>query len=105
MRAPDGSPVNAVRGLLDFIARLVNDRKPTRLVAAMDNDWRPAFRVSAVPSYKAHRVATGNEEEVPDELSPQVAIIEDVLRALGVPCFGVNGYEADDVIGTLAARE
>ncbi len=105
MRAPDGSPVNAVRGLLDFIARLVNDRHATRLVAAMDNDWRPAFRVAAVPSYKAHRVASGDEEEVPDALSPQVAIIEDVLDALGVACFGVDGYEADDVLGTLATRD
>ena len=102
MTAPDGSPINAVRGLLDFIARLVGDRKPCRLVAAMDADWRPAFRVDAIPSYKAHRVATGHEEEVPDALSPQVAIIEDVLDALGVACFGVDGYEADDVIGTLA---
>ena len=76
-----------------------------RLVAAMDNDWRPAFRVEALPSYKAHRVATGHEEEVPDALSPQVAIIEEVLEALGVACFGVDGYEADDVIGTLAIRD
>jgi 5'-3' exonuclease len=105
MKAPDGSPINAVRGLLDFIARLVNDRQPTRLVACMDADWRPAFRVAALPSYKAHRVATGNEEEVPDALSPQVAIIEDVLEALGVACFGIEGYEADDVIGTLAERD
>jgi len=105
MTAPDGTPVNAVRGLLDFIARLVTDRGPTRLVAAMDNDWRPQFRVDALPSYKAHRVAQGDEEEVPDALSPQVAIIEDVLEALGVACFGVDGYEADDVIGTLATRD
>jgi 5'-3' exonuclease len=105
MTAPDGSPINAVRGLLDFIARLVSDREPRRLIAAMDNDWRPAFRVEALPSYKAHRVATGHEEEVPDALSPQVAIIEDVLEALGVACFGVDGYEADDVIGTLAIRD
>jgi 5'-3' exonuclease len=102
MTAPDGSPINAVRGLLDFIARLVTDREPRRLVAAMDADWRPAFRVEALASYKAHRVAHGQEEEVPDALSPQVAIIEDVLEALGVACFGVDGLEADDVIGTLA---
>jgi 5'-3' exonuclease len=99
--APDGTPVNAVRGLLDFIARLVTDRSPTHLVAAMDYDWRPAFRVEAIPSYKAHRVATGHEEEVPDPLVPQVAIIEDVLAALGVPTVGSDGYEADDVIGTV----
>ena len=50
-------------------------------------------------------MATGDEEEVPDALSPQVAIIEDVLEALGIACFGVDGYEADDVIGTLAMRD
>ncbi len=102
--APDGSPVNAVRGLLDFIARLVTDRSPTHLVAAMDADWRPDFRVQAIPSYKAHRVASGDQEEVPDPLVPQVAIIEDVLAALGVPTVGVDGYEADDVIGTVATH-
>ncbi|MGH8937941.1 MAG: 5'-3' exonuclease, partial [Actinomycetes bacterium] len=102
IRAPDGSPVNAVRGLLDFIARLVTDRSPTHLVAAMDADWRPAFRVAAIPSYKAHRVASGHEEQVPDPLVPQVAVIEDVLEALGIPVIGVAGFEADDVIGTIA---
>lgn len=100
--APDGTPVNAVRGLLDFVARLVTDRSPTHLVACMDRDWRPAFRVAALPSYKAHRVATGDEEQVPDALVPQVAVIEDVLEALGVPVLGAEGYEADDVIGTLS---
>jgi 5'-3' exonuclease len=68
----------------------------------MDYDWRPAFRVAAIPSYKAHRVASGDEEQVPDALTPQVAVIEEVLAALGVPVIGVDGYEADDVIGTLA---
>ena len=104
IRAPDGSPVNAVRGLLDFVARLTTDRSPTHLVACMDNDWRPAFRVDAISSYKAHRVATGDEEQVPDALTPQVAVIEEVLNALGVPVVGVDGYEADDVIGTLATH-
>ncbi|HVT21658.1 MAG TPA: 5'-3' exonuclease [Mycobacteriales bacterium] len=104
MAAPDGTPVNAVRGFLDYIARLVSDRRPTKLVAAMDADWRPQWRVAAIPSYKAHRVAdeATNEEEVPDTLSPQVPIIEDVLDALGICRVGVPGYEADDVIGTLA---
>ena len=102
--APDGSPVNAVRGLLDFIARLVTDRRPTHLVAAMDADWRPAFRVAAIPSYKEHRLAPEGGELVPDALSPQVAVIEEVLDALGIVHFGVPGYEADDVLGTLATR-
>jgi len=101
--APDGTPVNAVRGLLDFIRRLVTDHSPTHLVACWDDDWRPAFRVDAIPSYKAHRVADESaQEEVPDTLAPQVPIIADVLEALGVSRVGVAGYEADDIIGTLA---
>lgn len=108
--APDGTPVNAVRGLLDMIARLVTDLRPARLVACWDDDWRPAFRVEAIPTYKAHRVAEvlpGGEqvEEVPDLLSPQVPVIADVLGALGIARVGAPGYEADDVIGTLVARE
>jgi 5'-3' exonuclease len=102
--APDGTPVNAVRGLLDMIARLVRAREPARLVACMDEDWRPAFRVQAVPSYKAHRVAQGNEEQTPDKLVPQVPIINDVLAATGLAVAGAKGYEADDVIATLAHR-
>lgn len=106
VKAPDGTPVNAVRGLLDFIARLVADHSPTGLVACMDADWRPQWRVELIPSYKAHRVADESEgiEEVPDTLSPQVPVIEAVLDALGIARVGVPGYEADDVIGTLAAR-
>jgi 5'-3' exonuclease len=100
--APDGSPINAVRGLLDFIARLVDDRRPTHLVAAMDHSWRPDWRVAAVPSYKSHRLAVDGGEEVPDLLTPQVPIICDVLDALGICQIGATDYEADDVIGTLA---
>jgi len=100
--APDGSPVNAVRGFLDAIARLVDDRHPTHLVAAWDNSWRPDWRVEAVPTYKAHRVAEEGGEDTPPALDPQVPIIVDVLDALGICRIGVDGYEADDVIGTLA---
>ncbi|MFB4425718.1 5'-3' exonuclease H3TH domain-containing protein [Streptomyces sp. QL37] len=110
VRAPDGTPVNAVRGLLDFIARLVQDHRPDDLVACMDADWRPQWRVDLIPTYKAHRVAVEttegipDEEEVPDTLSPQVPVIEAVLDALGIARVGVAPYEADDVIGTLAGR-
>jgi 5'-3' exonuclease len=105
--APDGTPVNAVRGLLDFIARLVTVRSPGRLVACLDADWRPAFRVAAVPSYKAHRLANAarNIEQVPAALEAQVPIILEVLDALGMAHVGVSGFEADDVIGTMAARD
>jgi 5'-3' exonuclease len=110
--APDGTPVNAVRGFTDMVARLVTDRRPTRLVACLDLDWRPAFRVEALPSYKAHRVPgepevapAGLPEEVPDTLAPQVPILLEVLAAAGIATAGAEGYEADDVIGTLAAGE
>ncbi|MEU6751083.1 5'-3' exonuclease [Spirillospora sp. NPDC046719] len=102
--APDGTPVNAVRGLIDMIARLVQDRSPDRLVCCMDADWRPAFRVEALPSYKAHRVAEDGGDQTPDALEAQLPVIDAVLDAFGLARIGVPGYEADDVIGTLAVR-
>jgi 5'-3' exonuclease len=108
MTAPDGTSVNAVRGFTDTIARILTDRRPTRLVACLDADWRPEFRVKALPTYKAHRVAAdgdGAEEDVPDTLSPQIPIILDVLDAFGICTAEAAGYEADDVMGALAARE
>jgi len=105
VRSPDGTPVNAVRGLLDMITRLARARPPARLVACWDADWRPAFRVAAVPSYKAHRLAAdGASEEIPPELAVQIPVIEEVLRAAGLAVAGQPGFEADDVIATLAAR-
>ncbi|WP_327093146.1 5'-3' exonuclease [Nonomuraea sp. NBC_01738] len=104
MTAPDGMPVNAVRGLIDMISTLVKTYEPAELVATMDADWRPAFRVAAIPTYKAHRVAHGHTEEVPDTLVPQIPVIEQVLDALGVARLESGGYEADDVIGTLTHR-
>ncbi|GAA0369316.1 5'-3' exonuclease [Actinoallomurus spadix] len=103
--APDGTPVNAVRGLLDMIARLVRERSPHSLVACMDADWRPAFRVEALPSYKAHRVAPDGGDQTPDALAAQVPVIEEVLDAFGIARIGADGYEADDVIGTLATAQ
>jgi len=109
---PDGTPVNAIRGFTDMVARLITDRRPTRLVACLDLDWRPAFRVEALPSYKAHRVPgepevahAGLPEIVPDTLEPQIPVLLEVLAAAGIATAGAEGYEADDVIGTLAAAE
>ncbi|MGN6299573.1 MAG: 5'-3' exonuclease [Angustibacter sp.] len=106
---PDGTPVNAVRGFLDMVATLVTQLRPTRLVACWDDDWRPAFRVAAIPSYKAHRLARTDAngvdvEETPEKLVAQVPVIVDVLAALGVARVGHAGFEADDVIGTLTER-
>ncbi|MDH2442878.1 5'-3' exonuclease [Amnibacterium sp. CER49] len=106
--APDGTPIGAVRGLLDIVARLVTDFRPGRLIACWDDDWRPAWRVELVPSYKAHRLerrgTDGRDvETVPPALTAQVPVIREVLGALRIPVVGKPGYEADDVIGTLAA--
>src|SRR3954468_1552038 len=101
---PDGRPINAVRGFLDMTARLVTTYRPDRLVACWDDDWRPEFRVAALPSYKAHRLAVDGGEETPDELGPQVPILIEVLAAAGIARVGAPGFEADDVIGTLATR-
>lgn len=113
--APDGRPVNAVRGFIDSMAVVISQHKPSRLAVCLDLDWRPQFRVDLIPSYKAHRVALerGSEEpagepdveEVPDELTPQVDMIMELLDAFGIPTAGAPGYEADDVLGTLAAQE
>ena len=84
LTAPDGTPVNAVRGLLDMIARLVRARPPGALVACLDADWRPAFRVAAIPSYKTHRARPDGTEEEPPALTPQIPVIEEVLRAMGL---------------------
>lgn len=101
---PSGLPTNAVAGFLDMIATLVTRYRPTHVAACWDDDWRPQWRVDAIPTYKAHRVAeeAADGEEVPDELAPQVPVISEVLLALGVPQVGAATYEADDVIGTLA---
>ena len=103
-----GVPVNALRGFLDALAALIRERRPGRIVACWDDDWRPAWRVELVPSYKTHRVATeadlGEAEEVPDTLGPQIGLIAQALGLLGIPVVGRPGDEADDVIATIALR-
>jgi 5'-3' exonuclease len=112
--APDGRPINAVRGFLDSVATLITQHRPARMVVCLDLDWRPQFRVDLIPSYKAHRVAEegsavgadeGVNEEIPDDLSPQVDVILEILGAFGIATAGAEGFEADDVLGTLADAE
>ncbi len=106
-RAPDGRPVNAVRGTLDFISRLAAQYSPDLLACAWDDDWRPQWRVDLVPSYKTHRVvevAGQAQESVDDDLSIQVPIIRECLDAVGLPIVGVAEHEADDVLASLARQ-
>lgn len=106
VKAPDGTSVNAARGLLDMIAKLISLYDPSHIVACWDDDWRPQWRVDLIPSYKTHRVVEGGPdvEEVPDPLEAQLPIIRRALAALRIPVVGVAAHEADDVIGTLATR-
>jgi len=109
IRRADGTPVNAVRGLLDMIARLTTDYDATHLVACWDDDWRPQWRVDLIPTYKSHRVAeeiadAPDVEVVPDALEAQIPMIRRVLELAGIAVVGAAGHEADDVVGTYASH-
>jgi 5'-3' exonuclease len=104
--SPSGLPVNAIRGYLDMTARLVSIYKPNRLVACIEGDWRPSWRVDIFPAYKANRLEIGSEEEEePETLTPQIPILLDLIDAFGIPMVGVDDYEADDVMATFATHE
>ncbi len=108
LRAPNGQPVNAIRGFLDSVARLSAHYKPDQIVACLDGDWRPSWRTELVPEYKAARdVPSEDSEALQDEidLESQTPVILDILDAIGLPVIGIDDYEADDVIATLATRE
>jgi 5'-3' exonuclease len=109
IRRPDGIPVNAVRGLLDMIARLTTDYHATHLVACWDDDWRPQWRVDLLPTYKSHRVAEAvtdapDVEVVPDALEAQLPMIRRTLELAGIAVVGAAEHEADDVVGTYASH-
>ena len=99
-RAPDGTLVNAVRGFLDTLARLITERRPRHIAVTTDEDWRPDWRVDLIPSYKVHRTA----EPVPPALEPQMPVIMECLEAVGIDAVGASGYEAEDVIASLVTK-
>ena len=104
--SPTGMPVNAIRGYLDMTARLIGMYSPDRIVACIEGDWRPSWRVDIFPAYKANRLEEeSDEEEEPETLTPQIPVLLDLLDAFGIPMLGVDDYEADDVMATFAVRE
>jgi 5'-3' exonuclease len=104
--SPSGMPVNAIRGYLDMTARLISMYSPNRIVACIEGDWRPTWRVELFPDYKANRLEEGSEvEEEPETLTPQIPVLLDLIDAFGIPMVGVDDYEADDVMATFAVRE
>jgi 5'-3' exonuclease len=104
--SPSGMPVNAIRGYLDMTARLIGMYSPDRIVACIEGDWRPSWRVDLFPDYKANRLEDeSDEEEEPETLTPQIPVLLDLLDAFGIPMLGVDDYEADDVMATFAVKE
>ncbi|MDQ6805486.1 MAG: flap endonuclease [Actinomycetota bacterium] len=94
--AREGIQVNAIRGFLERLARLIVERRPRHLAVADDQAWRPDWRVELISTYKSHRVV----EPVPDGLAPQIPVIHELLEAIGVDMVGVAEHEAEDVIAT-----
>lgn len=103
--APDGTPVNAIRGYLDMTARLMTLYHPNRLVACLEGDWRPTWRTDLFPGYKANRLDAEGDEEEPETLTAQIPILLDLLDAFGIAVVGVDDYEADDIIATFSVNE
>jgi 5'-3' exonuclease len=105
VRAPDGSGINAAHGFLGMLTRLVEDHDPSHICCAADDDWRPAWRVRLIDTYKTHRLDPSSVQQQADrQLAEQMPIIFEVLELSGIGVVGHPGYEAEDVIGTLAAR-
>lgn len=94
-----GNPVNAVRGFMEMLTRLISDRRPNELVCVFDSNYRPDFRVAAYPGYKAQR------PEDPPELPRQFHVLAEILDATGVVRAESEGLEADDAIATLVHRD
>ena len=103
--SPHGEPINAIKGFLDMSSRLISQYQPSRLVACLEGDWRPSWRVDLFPGYKANRLDESGGEEEPDTLGPQIPILLDLLEAFGIPMVGVDDYEADDIMATFSVKE
>ena len=96
-RAPDNTPTNAVYGVCSMIISIINELKPDYMIAALDSQ-KPTFRSEEFSNYKAQR------KEMDEELRVQIPIVFDAIEKLGVMKLNCEGYEADDVIGTLVER-
>ncbi len=93
----DGEPTNAVYGFANMLVRLIDEEKPDLLAVAFDKSG-PTFRHLEYDEYKATR------KGMPDELSSQMPLIKELLAAFHIPVLEIDGYEADDIIGTVAKK-
>ena len=93
----DNQPINAVYGLTSMLLKVIADLKPTHIAFAFDRK-EPTFRKKMLESYQAHR------PEMDTDLSSQFAIAREVIASFGIPIYDKAGFEADDVIGTIASK-
>lgn len=103
-----GQPANAIRGSLSIINTITTDYAAGEIIAALDIDWRPQWRVKLLPQYKANRVVKDDHfkqvDETPDSLSDQIPHLIEILKQLNVKIVGKSNYEADDCLSTLATN-
>jgi 5'-3' exonuclease len=105
VKAPDGTPMNAAYGFLGMLESLIGRYDPDFLCCALDDDWRPSWRVQLLDAYKSKRAEPGSPQEQAEErLAPQIPILFELLEGCGIATVGLPDYEAEDVIGTLAHR-
>jgi DNA polymerase-1 len=97
LTTPNGEPINAVHGFVSMLLKIVQDVKPTSIVVAFD-EKAPTFRQKELPTYQAQRPPMAGE------LSSQFAKVKEFLKAAKIPVYSMPGYEADDVIGTIATK-
>ena len=101
IKSSEGKPVNAIKGYLDALNRFIKMYKPKEIIHAVDEDWRPQWRVNLLPQYKAHRVEESDEELVPDDLEYQLAILPQILQDMGMKVVGAPKAEADDLLAVI----
>ena len=97
LRNPAGKNTSAVYGFILSLNKLLRLRNPQLLCVVMDS-ITPTFRHIEYPQYKANR------EKAPEDLHPQIPCIEEILKVRGIPCIRENGFEADDIIATIAVE-
>ena len=94
----DGQPTNAIFGFLNILSKLLEQEKPDGLCVTFDRK-APTFRHLAYSAYKAQR------KGMPEELASQMPILKDVLAAMNIPTYEMDGWEADDLIGTISVKD
>jgi len=97
LTTPSGQPINAVYGFTRMLRKILKEDRPCYMAIAFDSKG-PTFRHLEYKEYKEHRKPT------PDDLVSQIPLMFDVIKAYGIPLFAIQGFEADDIIGTISKK-